>query len=198
MRSRSLVFVVGLAAAILAFSVSLLWAVPYTKIVWEGEDVGKLPGKVFFVKKKAEDPSGKVSGNKALAVPKLDPGAKVAREEITYKVKVPADGRYYLWARTFWTTGCGNSFFVKVQGYDSGEWIIGGDGTYNMMHWVCLSDTGDNKSRPRPLILKKGTVTITFGSRESGTMLDQAVLANDPGFQPAGIYKATAGALVKE
>ncbi|HOF90003.1 MAG TPA: hypothetical protein PLZ36_18150 [Armatimonadota bacterium] len=197
MRSRVTVMTVGLAAVLLALCAGLLWAAPYTKIIWEGEDVAKLPGKVFSVKKKVEDPSGKVSGNKVLAVPKLDPGEKVVREDIVYTVKVPADGRYYLWARTFWTTGCGNSFFVKVQGYDSGEWIIGGDGTYNILHWVCLSDTGDNKSRPRPLILKKGTVAITFGSRESGTMLDQVVLTTDPGFQPAGIYKATANALVK-
>lgn len=198
MRSRSVFFVAGLAVAMLAYGLTLLWAVPFTKIVWEGEDpLVKLPGKVFFIKKKKEDPSTKVSGDKALAVPKVDPGEKVAREDVVFHVNVPADGRYYLWMRTFWTTGCGNSFFVKVQGYDSGEWTIGNDATYNMMHWVCLSDTG-NHTKPRPLILKKGKVDITLGSRESGTMLDQAILTSDPDFQPAGVYKPTPNALAKE
>lgn len=198
MRSRSLIFVAGITVALLGFGLSLLSAAPFAKIVWEGEDpLVKLPGKVFSVKKKKEDPNGKVSGEKVVAVPKGEPGEKVIREDLVYHVNVPADGRYYLWARTFWSTGCGNSFFVKVEGYDSGEWTIGNDATYNVMHWVCLSDTG-NQSKPRPLMLKKGVIDISIGSRESGTMLDQLLLTTDANLQPAGIYKVTEKALAKE
>jgi hypothetical protein len=184
-------------AAGLAVLATALWAAPFVTLCFEGEDA-KLPApaRVFYVMKSPEDASVKVSGNKVLAVPKVDPGQHVAREDVVYRVQVPQDGRYYLWARVFWSNGCGNSFYLKVQGYDSGEWIIGGDSTYNALHWVALTD-GDS-SEPRPLLLKKGVVNFTLGSKESGARVDQLLLTTDREKRPAGIYKPTKDLLVKD
>lgn len=178
---------------------SLLFAAPkkYINLVFEAEQVQKLSGVMFQVIPMKNDASGEVSGKSVLAIPKLKPEEKVKTDEVTYKVRIPENGTYYFWARTHWTTGCGNSFFLKVQGYGSAKWVIGGDGTYNTMHWLCLSD-GNNSSHPRPLMLKKGEVTFTLGAREGGTAVDQFLLTTDDKKRPAGIYPATKDLLVME
>ncbi|MHB9025352.1 MAG: hypothetical protein ACYC7E_14480 [Armatimonadota bacterium] len=193
-RSAALIGIFGLPLLLCA---GLLLAAPqrYITIVFEAEQATGLAKTIFVVEKVTQDASGKISGNKVLAIPKTPQGTKIPRDEVTYKVKIPATGTYYLWTRTFWTTGCGNSVFMKVEGYDSGKWIIGGDGSYDFMHWVCLSD-GDNSSNPRPLKLKQGTVTFTLGAREGGVRIDQFLLTTDRKKRPADIYTPTKDALV--
>ncbi len=185
-----------------------LWAAPrYLYLCFEGEDGHVTPfspkAKVFYVKKYSEDASGRVSGKKVLAVPKSVPGLfgpeeqdkKPPPEEVTYKVRVPESGKYCLWMRTLWTSGCGNSFGIKVEG-QSGKYVIGGDATYDTQHWLCLND-GDT-SKPLPMTLAKGVVTITLIAKESGTMVDQFLLTTDSKVTPANVYKPTPDLLVKE
>ncbi len=192
-----IVLTTGLLSLAALFSAAIvLWAAPqFRTLIFEAEDVQKLSGKTFKVMKCIEDPSGKVSGKKVLAVPKLQPGEKVVKDEVTYRVRIPETGTYYFWARTFWSSGCGNSFYLKVEGYNAGEWVIGGDGTYDSLHWVCLSDGGDN-NRPRPLQLKKGVVTFTLGAKESGARADQFLLTTDRQKEPQDIYHPTPDLLV--
>ena len=178
---------------------SALFAGKYVTLCFEAEDAQGVTGKVWSVAKKATDKFHmEVSGKKVLAVPFYEQGEKPPRNEATYTVKVPTAGVYYLWARTIWANGCGNSFYIKVQGYDSGDWIIGGDGTYDHVHWICLTDGGNNNDKPRPLALKQGQVTFTVGSKESATMLDQFVLTNDRKYTPANAEKPTPDTLVKD
>ena len=73
-----------------------------------------------------------------LAIDKVPPGEHVQADKVSYKVKIPRDDvPYYLWGRAFWSTGCGNSVLVNVSGYTA-DWVLGGDGTYDCLHWVCL------------------------------------------------------------
>lgn len=187
----------GLQTAIMALPAllvcgMLLAAPKYKTVVWEGETVKALSGKAFKVKTYKEDPKGNdVSGQKVLAIPKVPAGEKVAADEVTYKVNIPETGVYYLWARCLWSTGCGNSFAFKVEG-NKGEYILGGDATYDTLEWKSLSDDG---GRPRPLRLQKGTITFTLGSKESGTMVDEFMLTTDAKKQPAGAYAPTKNAL---
>jgi hypothetical protein len=195
-RRSTLITALSVGGALL---LSTAWAASkYVTLCFEAEKFTAQSGKTFVTKKYTEDASGKVSGGWVLALPKLPPGEKLVPDAVTYKVRVPQSGTYFLWARTYWATGCGNSFSVKVEGYDSGEWVIGGDGTYDSLHWVCLTDGGDNSSRPRPLSLKKGDVTLTLGAKESGARVDQFLLTTDRGKTPAGVYKPTPDVVVNE
>lgn len=167
-------------------------------LCWEAEDAAGLTGKAWLVKayKSKTDPSGKVSNDTVLRLPHYAQGEKPPADTVNYKVKVPEKGTYYLWARVFWKDGCGNSFYVSV-GDEVEDNILGGDGTYNVMHWVCLNDAGKNDGRPLPLRLDKGVTTITVGAKESNTMIDQFVLTNDKKYTPANIVKPTRDLLVK-
>jgi len=167
-----------------------LLAAKYCNLVWEAEDVQKLSGKAFRVEKYPVDPTGEVSGKQVLGLPKVAPGQTVAKDEVTYKVKIPETGTYFLWGRTYWATGCANSVTVNMLGND---WVLGKDGTYDCLHWVCLSDGGDNKSRPRPLRLKQGVLVITLKTRQhqGGIKIDEFMLTNDKGKEVQGSYKPT-------
>jgi hypothetical protein len=75
--------------------------------------------------------------------------------------------------------------------------VIGEDGTYDMLHWVCPSDGGTNTDNPRPFTLKAGTATFKLGAREPGIKVDQYLLTTDAKKRPAGCYSPTAGALAQ-
>jgi hypothetical protein len=187
-----------LAVVAIAGATALFAAGKYTILCFEAENGQGGSGKVWAPKKYVQDPKGNAaSGKKVLAVPHYPAGEKPVRDEVTYKVKIDQPGAYYLWANTLWRNGCGNSFYVKVEGYKSGDWIIGGDGTYDVLHWVCLTDGGKNGGNPRPLMLKKGTVTITIGAKESATAVDQFVLTTDKKYLPVNTVKPTPNILVK-
>ena len=195
---RRIVMTLLLAALGALCATALLAGSKYVTLCFEAEDAHNVSGKAWSVMKRAEDPSGKVSGKKVLGVPFYGTNEKPPRDEVVYKVKIPQTGVYYLWARTFWKNGCGNSFYIKIDGDKSGDWIIGGDGTYNSMHWVCLKDGGDNSSEPRRLKLSQGVVTFVVASKESATLIDQFVLTTDKELHPANIYKPTPDVLAKD
>lgn len=89
-----------------------------------------------------------------------------------YRLRVPADGRYRLWARCLWPDGARNSLWLRV-----GSWplvALGDDGTYMRWHWV-KGPIGD---------LKAGEHVIVFRCREEAGKLDQFVLVNDAAYLP--------------
>ena len=154
--------------------------------VWEAENItGQLSGKAFQIAKLTRDPTGKVSEKQVLTIPKAEKGKKIPEDSVQYKINVPADGSYYLWARVRWSTGCGNSVNMSIDGV-KGSYVIT-SGTYDALHWLALLD-GKN---PLKLTLKKGAVTLTLTSKENGLMLDQFLLTDTARYRPADIYTAT-------
>ena len=158
-----------------------------TDLVWEAESPTK-GGSVFKSESLTRDPSNKISDNKVLSIPKVPKGEKPPTDEVTYTISVPSDGTYYLWARVRWSTGCGNSFLIGMSGVFTGNIIIGGDATYNSLHWVQLKDG----NRAKKLSLKKGKQDITLATKETGSaMCDQFLLTTDANKKPSGILTAT-------
>ncbi|MBI2297492.1 MAG: hypothetical protein HYU66_00830 [Armatimonadetes bacterium] len=160
-------------------------------VTWEAEDP----------KATLDSPFRKVNGTKLDSAPRPQRNAgggyadipeKVNGDKhenlpgwLRFKVKVPAAGQYYLWARVYWTDGCGNSFWVRKAGRN--RQLLGEDGTYKTWHWVKLAD-------PR-LPLAAGENTIEFLNREDGAFLDQVQITT-AGRVPTGVQPVTPGALV--
>ncbi|HUW32972.1 MAG TPA: hypothetical protein VM223_15295 [Planctomycetota bacterium] len=153
------------------------------EIVLEAEDAAVSPPMVV-----ANDDASKARGEifqasagKYVDLPEgVGKGDKVSGK-VAFKTTIEQAGRYRLWARVWWTDGCGNSFGVAV---DNGpQATIGEDGTYNSWQWVCLK--GDDGV----FRLSKGKHTIEFRNTEDGARLDQIYLTTnlDEQAPPQGI-----------
>ena len=99
----------------------------------------------------------------------------------TLKFNVKTAGVYYVWARTFWANGCGNSVEVSVNG--SSPKILGEDGNYDKWHWV------GGKARVQ---LKAGANTLVLKNRETGVKVDQYFFSQDPEYVPVNKRTPTA------
>ncbi len=119
-----------------------------------------------------------VSGGGYMQIP-WDKNKTKGIGQATYTVNAPASGTYYLWARTFWQNGCGNSVSVSVNGTDR---VLGEDGSYERWHWV---------GGTARVSLKAGANTIILKNRETGVRVDQFYLTTDGGYTPTGIRKPT-------
>jgi len=120
-----------------------------------------------------------VSGGGYLEIP-WDENKTKGVGDATYTFNVKTAGVYYLWARTFWANGCGNSVELAVNG--SGPKVLGEDGQYDSWHWV------GGKAR---VTLKAGVNTMTLHNHETGVRVDQIFLCQDPNYTPTGIRKIT-------
>lgn len=120
--------------------------------------------------------NGAYSGHGFIDIPIAAP-AKVGLA--TYKINVVVPGKYYLFARTVWAPGKGNSILVSVNNQ---ERMLGEDGTYARWHWT---------SNSTPVRLKKGINTFVLTNRETGVRIDQFFLTNDSAYEPAKIRAAT-------
>jgi hypothetical protein len=98
----------------------------------------------------------------------------------TYRVNAKTAGTYYLWARTFWANGCGNSVGISVNG--GSEKILGEDGTYDKWHWV---------GGTARVALKAGVNNIVLHNRETGVRVDQIFLCQDGDYTPTNIRPIT-------
>jgi hypothetical protein len=194
---RRFVMLVGVLALVCALCVALL-AKPQevraegTVICFEAES-----GAIEAPFEKATTPKAdkkpvkpqKSSGGYVL-IPAKANGAKKGRDDlpgkVTFKVKVPAKGEYWVWGRCLWPNGCGNSFYVRKA--DGKNQIMGEDGTYDVWHWM--------KCRDFKLALSQGVNTIIVANREDGVMLDQVFLTTTDRV-PQGAEKVTAGALAE-
>ncbi len=102
---------------------------------------------------------------------------------VTFKINIPQNGKYWLWARTWWYDSCGNSFFVMVD--DMSPEIP----TY-------ITSTKKRKwgwVRGRQYTLAAGYHVIRFQNREDGAKLDQFLLTTAPEkWEPKRAYSETA------
>lgn len=163
---------------------------------FDAKSVAQFSGKAFKVVTYVGKGANQASGGKALAIPLGAQGEHYTADSVTYRLNIPAAGTYYLWARVFWTSGCGNSFYVAFDAYRNRRLVLGGDNTYNAFHWITITDAGNDQSHPFPLQLKKGVNLITLSVKESGVMVDQFLLTTDREKLPTGMYPPTPGLLV--
>ena len=119
------------------------------------------------------------SGNGVIEIP-WDKNKTKGIGNATYKFNVKTPGVYYVWARTFWANGCGNSVEVAVNG--SSPKVLGEDGTYDAWHWV------GGKARVQ---LKVGVNTLVLHNRETGVKVDQFFFCQDADYTPTGIRPIT-------
>ncbi|MBV9469202.1 MAG: hypothetical protein JO316_17425 [Abitibacteriaceae bacterium] len=149
------------------------------KICWEGEKpvtmqapLVKVPPVPKVDKNDALRPG--YSGKGYIEIP-WDKNKSKGVGQASYRVNVKTPGVYYLWARTFWANGCGNSIAVAVNGGEPK--ILGEDGTYNKWHWV---------GGAVRVALKPGVNTVVLKNRETGICVDQFFLCQDPEYTPVG------------
>ena len=161
-------------SAVLAVSTSAFAA--NAKVCFEAEGAGSVSSPI---KKATPGKSSKYSGRGYLDIP-WDQNRTKGVGSATVRVNVKTAGTYYLWARTFWANGCGNSIGVSVNGGDS--ITLGEDGTYDKWHWV-----GGNAR----VKLKAGVNTFVIKNRETGVRVDQIFLCQDGDYTPTGIRKVT-------
>jgi len=167
--------VIGLAAAMLGLLPGAAWA-SNNKICFEGEAPSQL---VSPLKKVLPGYNKLYSGRGYLEIP-WDRNKTKGLGSATYRIKVDKPGLYYLWARTFWQNGCGNSIAVKVNG--QAPVILGEDGTYDHWHWV------GGTARVK---LNAGVNTFVIQNRETGVRVDQVFLCESADYAPTGIRKIT-------
>jgi hypothetical protein len=132
------------------------------------------------LKKVASGANKNYSGSGFIDIP-WDENKTKGLGSATIKFNVKKAGVYYIWARTFWANGCGNSIAVSVNG--SGDKILGEDGTYDKWHWV------GGVARVQ---LKAGVNTIVLKNRETGVRVDQFFFCEDGKYTPVGIRKVNA------
>jgi len=167
--------VIGVAVAVLGMLPCAAWA-SNNKICFEGEAPSKL---VSPLKKVLPGYDKEYSGRGYLEIP-WDRNKTKGLGSATYRIRVTKPGLYYLWARTFWQNGCGNSISVKVNG--QAPVILGEDGTYDHWHWV------GGTARVK---LNAGLNTFEVQNRETGVRVDQVFLCESANYAPAGIRKIT-------
>ena len=105
---------------------------------------------------------------------------------VTHTFVVEEPGAYVLWIRKSWTSGCGNSLTVSVDG--GKEITFGGDATYGKWDWKRVPDPAQ-PGQPLLCTLTKGTHTIAIGNREDGSRYDQILLIQDSEYVPVSIEK---------
>ncbi len=158
----------GLAAAIMpgaAFAAN-------AKVCFEAEGASAVQSPVKISRPGA---SKKYSGRGFLDIP-WDQNKTKGVGSATVTVNVKKAGTYYLWARTFWANGCGNSIGISTNGGNS--ITLGEDGTYDKWHWV-----GGNAR----VKLKAGANKFVIKNRETGVRVDQIFLCEDGNYTPTGI-----------
>jgi hypothetical protein len=92
-----------------------------------------------------------------------------------YRVDVPIEGRYAVWARAWWKDGCSNALFLQAN--DSPTLVFGNDAVFGQWHWVCSPS----------LPLAKGLNYIRFSNHSDGVKLDKLIVTNDTFYFPEGL-----------
>ena len=111
------------------------------------------------------------SGNRALAVPEAA-GKRGGSAEYSI-ASVPA-GDYRVWLRAFWRDSCSNSIGCVI----AGETVLLADEIFAKWHWV---------GALRTISLPAGEARIRLQNTEDGVMIDQILMARDPGLVPHGV-----------
>jgi len=106
---------------------------------------------------------------------------------VYFKVKIPEQGNYAVWVRTWWYDACGNSFFLIVD--DKPAQVVGGDGTFKTWKW---------RKAPQAYALTAGTHTLKVQNREDGARADQILITNDTRTIPTRAMAETPQYIVTE
>ena len=144
------------------------------KVCFEAEGASTVKSPIKIAKPGANK---KYSGRGYLDIP-WDQNKTKGIGSATVIVNVKTAGTYYIWARTFWANGCGNSIGVSTNGGSTA--ILGEDGTYDKWHWV----GGNTRVK-----LKAGQNKFVIKNRETGVRVDQIFLCTDKNYTPTGIRK---------
>ncbi|BCM92296.1 hypothetical protein IAD21_04175 [Abditibacteriota bacterium] len=148
-----------------------------SKVCFEAEK----PISIISPLKKVTGKGAVASGGGYLEIP-WDQNVTKGIGSATYTFNAPKAGLYYLWARTFWANGCGNSIKAAVNNTKENSKILGEDGTYDAWHWV------GGKAR---VTLKAGKNTLVLYNSETGVRVDQFFLCTDPDYTPVNIRPIT-------
>jgi uncharacterized protein YjdB len=107
----------------------------------------------------------------------------------SYRMSIPADGTYYIWARVIAPVYTQDSYFVSVDGgvedvYDVAE------GTWAATwQWTVVNGRGTSGEpltlNPRPFHLTAGSHTLTFRGRDAHTKLDRIFITADSSAVPS-------------
>ncbi len=91
-----------------------------------------------------------------------------------YNLNITQTGKYYVWARTNWDQGCGNTFALGIDGKK--PFIFGNDDIYHSWHWV----------RCGTLDIKSGKHNLYIWNEEYKAKLDKLVLSTNASYVPKG------------
>ena len=130
------------------------------------------------LKKVTPGTSKDYSGKGYIHIP-WDKNETKGKGQATLKVNVAKPGMYYVFARTFWENGCGNSIGLSIN---EQERMLGEDGSYGKWHWV------GSKTR---VDLKAGLNTILIKNRETGIKVDQIFFCTDSEYEPTKLRPIT-------
>lgn len=167
---------------VIALVATVAWAAT-VKIVVEGEDYVSI--KPSMVKASSTQASGKAYVHVPLRRPHATTETGPADDgNCVYKIKVPSAGTYQLWALMYYTDGCANSIFTKMDALTT-TYIT--DATYGRWHWV----------KGAKYTLTAGVHTMRFQYREDGVKLDQFMLINNTRYVPTRIETRTAQYITK-
>jgi len=165
-------------------------AIPARMVCFEAESGNRPIGHTYRIMSLRGNMES-ASGGKVVVILPDTQGGHVSKSALTYHLTLTEANTYYLWARVYWTTGCGNSLLVSFDTTTKRRLVLGGDDRYNTFHWVTPSDLGSTEQCPLPLHLDKGAITFTVSSNESGIMIDQFILTTDRRLYPVGMYPPT-------
>lgn len=103
---------------------------------------------------------------------------------VSWRVRVPAAGRHWLWGRVLAPDGEHNSFSIAVVDADGASVVEGPWHLPRSSDWQwAAARIGDSRG-PTPLDLPAGEVRITVLPRETGTRLAALWITTDPTVRP--------------
>ena len=176
-----------LAVALATILATVVFAATRYRIVVEAEHYNSIKASMT-----AKGGDSTASSGKYVEYPLKRPHAQAENSAIkgdgghaTFKVKVPEQGNYLVYVRSWWYDACGNSFFLVVD--DKPAQIVGGDGTLQTWKW---------RKAPRAYALTAGVHTIKLQNREDGARADEILVTNDTRTTPTGRMAETPAYLV--
>jgi len=149
-------------------------------VAWEAE-----AGALEPFMRVGQDPGA--SGVKFVWMPG-EPGGRGpgARGSVTWRLRIPAAGTYYLWGRVLTPTPDDDSFFVRAFRGEEEEEIVPQSywpvGTHTRWEWVPVTFEGERT--PAKLPLPAGEVFLQVLVREDGAKLDRLFLTSDANAKP--------------
>lgn len=147
-------------------------------VYWEAE-----AGQVMPPMTTAQDE--KASGGEYVWMPgQPGAGGGSGLGSVTWHLRVPRAGTYYLWGRVLAPTPNDDSFFVRLFTETSelvslAEWHTG---THPQWEWTRMAL--NRASEPTPLQLPAGEVSLQLRVREDGTKIDRLFITPQTGEEP--------------